>query len=99
MRFAPKFIMSPVERPVIFNIKTLTGYVGGSRKVWGRIVQDANYNDFFTKVQPIGISYSFTTELGIEELQELYLKDIKKRLSEGARKRVLIKKSKNILDT
>ena len=99
MRFAPKFITSPGDRPDIFNIKTLTSYVGGSRKVWGRIVQGEDYHDLFVKIDPVGISYSFKTDLSVLELQDLYLKDIKKRLSEGAKKRELIRKSKNTLDT
>lgn len=92
MRFAPKFIPTIQYRPKIFSINSITAYVGGTRKVWGRIVQDEKYKSIFVKVDPVGLSYSFVTELTREKLQELYLNDIKSRITEAQKRRHLMDK-------
>lgn len=79
MRFKPKFEPILEVRPAIFNIKMLSDYVGGTPKVWSMIAQNDLYKDVFIKVAPIGISYSFTTDLNRDQLEELYLKDILRR--------------------
>jgi hypothetical protein len=92
MRFRPKFEPTLEERPDIFNINMITAYVGGTHKVWSYLVQNEIYNDIFIKIAPVGISYSFTTSLKREELQELYLNDIKRRQTLNAHKAWLTKR-------
>jgi hypothetical protein len=96
MRYQPKFEPTLLERPEIFSIKILTAYAGGSRKVWGRIVQEELYKDIFVKIDPIGMSYSFITNLSLEELQSLYSNDIKRRLAEGGKKSGETRRNKNL---